>query len=53
MLTFLKSRLIYGTSWDRGRFMKNFRFDKIYKLLRNHSNYRELIVAAGSTASVL
>ena len=30
----LKTSLMYGSSWDRCRFMKNFRFDTICNITR-------------------
>ncbi len=32
MDTFLKTSIMYDGSWDRGRFMKNFRFNTIYNI---------------------
>ena len=45
--------LMYVSSWDRGRFMKNYVSTLFATLIRNHKNYRDTIVSAGSSPSLL
>ncbi len=42
---------MYGSSCDKSRFMKNFRFDTICNILGNHKNYRDTIVPLNSSAT--
>ena len=49
MHTFKKNSLMYGSSYDSGHFMKNFRFDTIW----NHKMYRDTTVPVGSLESLL
>ena len=42
------------SSWDRGRFMKNFRFDTIHNITQEPQElYRDSIVSVGSSASLI
>ncbi len=44
---------MYVSSWDRGRFMKNFRFNTICNITQELQElYRETIVPVGSSASL-
>ena len=51
----VKSSLMYGSSWDRGRFMKNFRFDTIYNITQELQDLHRfnIIVPVGSSASLM